>query len=154
MGAATLTGRCWHALAATVPGFRPLAPARLVYCGSRNLEAGLRGRIAAEGVRMVPGGPDRPSSFAAALEDLLRGDTASALIHLDVDCLDTAEGHANAYAEPGGLSGADLLDCLDRVLARRPLALTVASYDPSQPGADRVGEVAVAAVERVARSLR
>lgn len=154
MGAATLTGQCWHALAATVPGFRPLAPERLLYCGPRNLEPVLWKRMEARGVRAVRGGTHRPLSFAAALADLLR-EGAPALIHLDVDCLDTTEGQANAYAEPGGLSGADLLTCLDRVLARaRPLALTVASYDPSQPGADQIGEIAAEAIEQVTRSLR
>lgn len=153
MGAATLTGRCWQALAATVPGFRPLDPGRLVYCGSRNLAPAVRARMARHGIRIVPGGADRPPSFAAALNALLGGGASRLLIHLDVDCLDTAEGCANAYAEPGGLSGADLLSCLDRVLDRvRPLALTVASYDPGQPGADRIGEIAAAAVERVVRS--
>jgi arginase len=154
MGAATLTGHCWQALAATVPGFRPLSTRRLVYCGSRNMENGLLKRIAAEGIRMVKGGADQPPAFAAALDDLLGASSSPVLIHLDMDCLDTSEGHANEYAQPGGLSGKDLLDCFDHVLTRSsPMALTVASYDPGRPGADRIGELAIEAVERVVNAF-
>ena len=111
-------------------------------------------RMRAHGVRAVRGGAHRPPFFAPALGALLGESASPRLIHLDLDCLDTSEGHANAYAEPGGLSGADLLACLDRVLDQaRPLVLTVASYDPGQPGADRIGEITVAAVERVVRSF-
>jgi arginase len=154
MGAAILTGQCWQRLAATVPGFRPLSPRRLLYCGSRNVEASLLERIAAEGARMIRGGEDRPREFAPALGGLLGANAASALIHLDVDCLDTSEGHANEYAVAGGLSGSDLLDCFDQILAlSRPLALTVASFDPFQPGADRIGKIAMQAVERLIKEL-
>jgi arginase len=154
MGAATLVGLCWHALAATVPGFRPLSPRRLVYCGSRNIEVRLVKRIASEGIRMVRGDAHQPPAFAAALDSLLGARSAPVLIHLDMDCLNTSEGQANEYAEPGGLSGKDLLDCFDHVLARSsPRALTVASYDPGQPGADRIGLIAIEAVERVVSAL-
>jgi arginase len=154
MGAATLTGQCWHRLAATVSGFRPLSPQRLIYCGSRHLEDTLSKRIAAERIRMVKGGVDQPRAFATDLSGLVGAHADPILIHLDMDCLDVSEGYANEYAEPGGLSGKDLLDCFDRILERsKPLALTVASYDPSQPGSDRIGEIAIEAVARVIRAL-
>ena len=155
MGVGTLTGRCWHALAATVPGFRPLAVERLLYCGIRDFEPDQWERVAAHGIRAVRGGLDRPTSFAEALDAELRDDAGIALIHLDVDCLDAAEGHANEYASPGGLSGTELLACLERVTAKaRPLGLTLASYDPGQPGADRIGEVAIEAAVQMVRSMR
>jgi arginase len=154
MGAATLTGQCWQRLATTVPGFRPLSPHRLLYCGSRNLEASLAERIANKGARMVEGGIDPPRAFATALASLLGANAPSTLIHLDLDCLDTSEGYANEYAEPGGLTGSDLLHCIDQILARStPLALTVASFDPLQPGADRIGEIAIRAIERLINEL-
>ncbi|MFQ6550098.1 arginase family protein [Aestuariibius sp. 2305UL40-4] len=127
MGAATLTGQCWRRFAMTVPGFSPLEPHRLLYCGSRNLEGGLLHRLSAAAVSMVQGGRHRPQSFADALNSLLPIDTDAVLIHLDMDCIDTSEGMANEYAETGGLSGNDLLACLDRILARcNVLGLTVA----------------------------
>lgn len=150
MGAATLTGQCWQRFAKTVPGFRPLEPRRLIYCGSRNLEPGLVKRLSAAGISMVEGGANRPEPFAEALDRLLptRGDKV--LIHLDMDCIDPSEGMANDYAEPGGLTGNDLLACLDKILARsEALGLTVASYDPSQAGAEKIGKIATEAINRV-----
>ncbi len=38
MGVAMLAGQCWHRLAASVPGFRPLGLNRLLYCGLRDFE--------------------------------------------------------------------------------------------------------------------
>ena len=150
MGAATLTGQCWGRLASTVPGFVPLAPHRLIYCGSRHLEVRLLQRLSAAGVSMVEGGTRSSQSFAERLGNLLPGTSEGALIHLDMDCVDTSVGMANEYAEPGGLLREDLLACLDGIVARcEPLALTVASYDPGQPGGDQIGELAIAAIKRV-----
>lgn len=150
MGAATLTGQCWQRLAKTVPGFTPLDPHRLIYCGSRHLEPGLLERLSATGVSMVEGGANRSEPFADALDRLLPTRVDKVLIHLDMDCIDPSEGMANEYAEPGGLTEKDLLACLDKILARSgALGLTVASYDPSQAGADRIGEIAIEVINRV-----
>ncbi|MEO1292502.1 MAG: arginase family protein [Pseudomonadota bacterium] len=154
MGAATLTGQCWQAFAKTVPGFEPLSLRRLFYCGSRHLEVGLLERLATAGVQMVRGDDVGAASFAQALDAILPADRGQVLIHLDMDCIDTKEGSANEFAEPGGLTGGDLLDCLDVVVTgSKPLALTAASYDPSQPGADRIGDIAISAINRVVRAL-
>ena len=149
MGAATLTGQCWQRFAKTVPGFNPLDPRRLIYCGSRNLEPGLLERLSAAGVSMVEGGSNRSERFADALDRLLPTSVDRVLIHLDMDCIDPSEGMANEYAEPGGLTEKDLLACLDKIRARsKALGLTVASYDPNQAGADRIGEIAIEAIKR------
>lgn len=99
----------------------------------------------------VPGFvPLAPQSFAERLGNLLPRTSEEALIHLDMDCVDTSVGMANEYSEPGGLLREDLLACLDQIVARcEPLALTVASYDPGQPGSDQIGELAIAAIKRV-----
>ena len=149
MGAATLTGQCWQRFAKTVPGFSPLDPRRLIYCGSRNLEPSLLERLSEAGVSMVEGGANRSGLFAEALDVLLPTSSEKVLVHLDMDCIDPAEGVANEYAEPGGLNKEDLLACINKILARfEPLGLTVASYDPSQAGGDRIGEIAIEAITR------
>ena len=150
MGAATLTGQCWNRLAATVPGFRPLDPVRLIYCGSRDLETELENRIRATGACIVKGGTERRLHMAVELTQVLGVERRARLIHLDVDCLDPSEGLANRYAVPGGLMGDDLMDCLKTVLDRSEvMGLTVASYDPNQSGSKRIGEIAIEAIERV-----
>lgn len=92
--------------------------------------------------RVVYGSTTEHVDFAGRLSELLdRTSERFGLVHVDLDCLDTSIGLANEYAAPGGL---DLLDSLDVILAkRRPIALTVASFNPNLEGGDRIAELAV-----------
>jgi arginase len=153
MGVATLAGQCWQALASTVPGFRPLDLARLVYCGIRDFEPGQSERVDASGVRAVRGSTDRTVLFAEELELLVtRAGFRKALIHLDLDCLDTSVGYANEYAAPGGLTVQDLQACLERAAKHvQPVAMTIASFNPDLQGNDRIAAAGVDAARRVCR---
>ena len=148
MGAATLTGRCWKSLAATVPGHRPLADIDLVYCGIRDFEPGQAERVRDCGIAAVMGSTEQPTDFVAGLRARLAGVAFDrAVIHLDLDCLDTSVGQANEYAAPGGLSVQQLLDCIADVRRRvRPVAMTVASFNPRLQGADRISAAGRAAI--------
>jgi arginase len=148
MGAATLTGRCWKAMAATVPGHRPLADGDLVYCGIRDFEPGQAERVRDCGIAAVMGSTEHPTDFIAGLRSALDGVAFDrAVIHLDLDCLDTAVGHANEYAAPGGLSAEQLLGCIGEARRRvRPVAMTVASFNPRLEGADRISAAGRAAI--------
>ena len=147
MGVATLAGQCWHAMAATIPGFRPLELDRLVYCGIRDFEPGQREKVEAAGIRAVFGSVEERVDFASRLSQEIAGrDLHRAMVHLDLDCLDTSVGRANDYASPGGLTAEDLDACVDVVCtAARPLSLTIASFDPALEGADRISSAAIAA---------
>jgi arginase len=99
-----------------------------------------------------------PTDFPAALSDTLpRAQLRQALVHLDLDAVGTSVGHANRYAAPGRLT-TDQLDGCMRITAAavQPLALTIASLDPTCERADRLLEPAMAAAvtiaERVIRS--
>lgn len=93
--------------------------------------------------------------MVSELAQVLGAKPTKRLIHLDVDCLDPSEGWANEYAEPGGLLGEDLMQCLEAVLATSEvLGLTVASYDPHQRGSKRIGELAIEAIARVSNLTR
>lgn len=77
-----LAGRSWRMLTQTVPGYRPLAMEGLTYCGGEqhiDFARGLDGALNAAGLR-------------------------DAIVHVDLDCLDTPLGLANEYAAPGGLT--------------------------------------------------
>jgi arginase len=75
----------------------------------------------------------------------------AAMIHLEVDCLDTSVGLANEYAAPGGLSVPDLHGCLRSACAAvKPLSLTIASFNPNLDGADRISAAAIAGAVIVA----
>ena len=154
MGAATLTGQCWRGLAASIPGFRPLPEERLVWCGVRDFEHGQDDKVRASAGAAVFGGRNTPVELASALDEAL--DAApfnAALIHLDLDVLDVSVGRANEYAAPGGLTADGLDACLRTACERvRPLALTVASFNPDLEGADAIARAGVRAIERVVSS--
>lgn len=155
MGVATLAGQCWRRLAATVPGFRPLDLSRLAYCGIRDFEPGQREKVEAHGVRAVYGGASseevRRLDFAGDLDAVLASLPARrALVHLDLDCLDTDVGQANEYAAPGGLSAEDLDACMARVAARvLPAAMTIASFNPDLPGSEGIAAAGVKAAQAI-----
>ena len=144
MGVATLAGQCWHRLAATIPGFRPFDLAQLVYCGIRDFEPGQREKVAAYGIEAVYGSTDQRIDFAANLAPLLTGFPKRALIHIDLDCLDTSLGLANEYAAPGGLLADDLMACLGEALKRtQPAGLTIASFNPDLSENDQIVQAAL-----------
>ncbi len=146
MGVATLAGQCWHRLAASVPGFRPLALDRLLFCGIRDFEPGQRDKVERHGIRAVCGSTGQAVDFARELDHAFAGMPTRVMVHLDLDCLDTAVGQANDYAAPGGLSAEDLCACLDRLRARaHPVAMTIASFDPDRPGNRAIAAAAIQA---------
>lgn len=151
MGVATLAGQCWRGLAATIPGFRPFDPRRLLYCGIRDFGPGQLEKVHAFGIPAVIGSKETDTDYAAGLDALLETVSFSeALYHLDVDCLDTSVGIANEYAAAGGLSEEELQACLARACAAvRPLSLTIASFNPFLEGAERISAAAIAAAVRV-----
>ena len=148
MGVSMLTGESWKALMATVPGHRPIPLDKVVFCGVRDLSLGQKTKLEKTTARVVYGSTTEHVDFAGRLSELLdRASERSCLVHVDLDCLDTSIGLANEYAALGGLDAKDLLGCLDVVLAkRRPIALTVASFNPNLEGGDRIAELAVDAI--------
>jgi arginase len=148
MGASTLTGQCWKNMAATVPGFRPLAMDRLLYCGIRDFEPGQAERVRDHGVAAVIGSTEHETDYVAGFSDALANTKFDrAIVHIDLDCLDTKVGRANEYAAPGGLTAQQLVECM-RLLRERvtPAAVTVASFNPDFEGAERISAAGRAAV--------
>ena len=156
MGVATLVGQCWRALAATIPGFRPLVLDRLVYCGIRDFDPGQLEKVRTAGIRFVQGSADQKVDFAGGLERALKDVSfTGAMVHLDADCLDTSVGRANEYAAPGGLLADDLHACLEIVCSRlAPLSLTIASFNPAFEGSERISAAAISAAVRVSGAAR
>lgn len=133
---AVATGRCWHGLARTIPGFRPIDPRRVIHVGARDWSPGEREALLHDGVRLEP-------SFDGI-------DAKRLLVHVDLDVIDSRYGRANPYACEGGLSPDDVLRVIDDARERFPVAgLVIASYDP---GCDTDGRIAEAAL-RIIRSF-
>lgn len=154
MGVATLAGQCWRSLAATIPGFRPINLERFVYCGIRDFDPGQLEKVRSTPVRAVVGSKDSETDYVRQLEAQLDDlPLTHAMIHLDVDCLDTTVGHANEYAAAGGLTAEQLQACLDATCAKlKPLSLTIASFNPHLEGSSRISAAAISAAVTVAQA--
>ena len=143
MALAAATGRCWPGLAATVPGFIPVAEENVVLVGARDLDPAEATLLRESAVQHLPS--DAPvSRIAAAIADVARR-VRRLYVHVDLDVLDAAEGRANGYVGGAGITLAGLLAAIDAAGARCPIAAgAITAYDPAY---DSDGRVCAAAVE-------
>lgn len=155
MGLAAITGRCWRALAATVPGHRAVADDHVLLAGVRTLDPAEGAAIAASRIGMLRGESIAEEGLAVALvpalETLARR-VRRVYLHLDLDVLDPVVGRANGYATPaGGLTRGELVEAVRHVTSRFELvAAGLASYDPAFDAEGGVFSTAVAALGAVA----
>lgn len=156
MGLSTLTGRCWQALARTVPGHRAVPDEHAVLVGGHGMIDAARDVLAASRITnvlvadIVTEGAGR--ALAPALDSLARAGVTRVYLHLDVDVLDAAFAPANEFAPRGGLLPDDVLAATEAVADRFSIAAAaVASYDPAFDREDRVLDTALRFLELVAR---
>jgi arginase len=147
---AIITGRCWTQLAATVPGFTPVADERVCLIGTRDLDS-LEGALLGEsGVEVV-----EPRHLRSALPTALksiREHVDTIYVHLDLDVLDSDVAHANSYALSGGLTLEDTEYALSEI-ARvfRIGAVTLSAYDPAGDTSDHAAKAAIRLISAAAR---
>ena len=157
MGLSTLTGRCWQALAATVPGFHPVVDEAVLLLGAHGADPGAGGVLAASRIGWVQAAElharDPAEALGPLLDRLAMQGVTRLYLHLDVDVLDKRYAAANEFAHEGGLLPDQLARCMDAVLRRFEIAAAgVASYDPSLDEQGRVCEVAIRFLEAVVRA--
>lgn len=157
MGLSTLTGRCWQALCATVPGFRPVPDENVVLAGAHGADQGAMGVLSASGMAHVQAADVSVQGAAAALGPALdavaRRGVGRVYIHLDADVLDAGWAPANEFAPKGGLLPDQLAACTREATKRFGVAAAaVASYDPAWDREDRVLGAALGFLEQVALS--
>jgi arginase len=145
-GLATALGRCWHALAATVPGAVPVPPDATFLLGARDLDPAEAEFLARSPVTLL-GPDDVRSRLAPLLAERAFHDTV-AYVHCDLDVLDPDGGRANPFPAPGGLSIADVTHAVEAIGRAVPLAAgAVAAYAPEYDADGRVGRAAFAAID-------
>jgi arginase len=147
---AIITGRCWTQLAATIPGFTPVADARVCLVGTRDVDS-LEGALLDEsGVEVV-----EPRHLRSALPRALKGmreRVDKMYVHLDLDVLDSSVASANSYALSGGLTLEDVEYALSEIARDfRITAVTLSAYDPA---ADTSGDAARAAIRLISSAAR
>lgn len=150
MALSVLTGGCWKAMTASLPGFEPVTENRVLLVGARDLDPAERDLLAASGVTQITVGELRgevgKDVVGAALTphlERLAGRADHVYLHIDLDVLDPEEARANTYAAPDGLRLPEVLDLIEVVADRLPLA--AASLTSFDPAADPTGPAADAA---------
>lgn len=157
MALSTLTGRCWQALCATVPGFRALPDDHVTLVGAHGADQGALAVLKASGIQHVVTadifGNGAASALGPALDRMRSCGVTRVYLHLDLDVLDAAWARANQFAPKGGLLPDQLAACIDQVLKRFPVAATaIASYDPALDDSDLVQAAAFQLLARIASS--
>jgi arginase len=130
MGLSIALGWCWRTVAASVPGFQPVAPEASFLLGARDIDPPEATLLSQSKVTVVP-----VSDVSAQLPDRLaaaRLPEGLGYLHLDPDVLDPdSVGRANSLPAPAGLSVAQLTTAITAIRARMRLgAATIASYAP------------------------
>lgn len=151
MSLATLTGRCWRELAASIPGFTPLSDANVVLAGARDLDAPEELLLEESGVAVVRGPAIRAAGIAATIQPALEQLAARVRrlhFHLDADVLDANQARANMFAAPEGLTVPELAD-VARLAAERfeIVSAAVTAYDPAMDSDAKVPGAIAAALE-------
>lgn len=150
MALAATTGRCFRAISHSIPGFEPIPDERVLLIGARaldSLEAELLAksrvaRISAQALDQLPGALARLSSLVS-----------SVYLHLDLDVLDPSEGHANEYAEEGGLSLIQLATVVEQVARRFQIfAVAFAAYDPAFDADGRISRIPAELLDLLVRT--
>ena len=140
MGGSMLLGEDFGYSLSTMPGYRPIEGRRLVAVGFRSRSEFEEEKIVSQGARLVRGGKpvdgDPLRRFMKDLDIMLvEGEEWEAVLHMDVDVLDTSIGRANDFAVEGGLGAKELLECMDLIGNRRRVkAMHVASLNPECEG--------------------
>jgi arginase len=156
MSASVLTGGCWVAAAAAIPGFSPVPESALWLVGTRDLDPDEAAGLEASDVTVVPPAALRgPDGVEGALASLAASDDPVHL-HLDLDVLDPdAVGRANRFAAPGGLELRDVQALVEWLARRRPIgACTISAYDPEVDAGGRVRAAAFALIGHLADVVR
>ncbi|HEY2897999.1 MAG TPA: arginase family protein [Gemmatimonadaceae bacterium] len=147
MAVSMVTGHCWRALTAQVPGFAPVPESQVLMIGTRDVDPLERERLEASFIRVgaaiadIEGEVDRITKAAGVSEVYL---------HLDLDTLDASEGRANDYAVAGGLMRSDLFKAIDAIGSRATMrAASITAYDPACDAGERIGRIAIEAAMRI-----
>ena len=153
MALATLLGRCWQALAASVADFGPVPEDRVALVGARDLdepEARFLERsrvllVTAEEVR------SRGEEDALARLEALASRVSRIYLHIDLDVHDPSAGRANQFAVAGGLSAQGVQRAVRAIAGRVPVgAAALTAYDPDHDDDGRMLRTATELAELLA----
>ncbi|MBZ9680968.1 MULTISPECIES: arginase family protein [unclassified Mesorhizobium] len=127
MALSTVLGLCWRPMAAAIPGFRPIDPARCVLLNARDLDPAEENLL-----ETLPVIRTECPGVAQATEKLKAAGANSVHMHLDLDVHDPKALQANRYVTAGGPNPEQLRDAACAMALAVPVVgITVSAYDPA-----------------------
>lgn len=157
MGLATVTGRCWQKLAASVPGFRPIPEDQVVLVGARDFDDAELAALRRSDVALV--GPEQfdrkgpEGALEQAIADL-ETKVDAVYVHIDLDVHDPMFAPANEFSPPNGLKPEHVKAAIAYVAEHVTVgAAALASYDPAVDSEGRTVPVGLVLMELVAEIL-
>jgi arginase len=134
MPLAIATGRCWKAVAKTIPGFAPIKESNVVLAGACDLDDEEQRQLAKSDIKLVRLANRDDNEILQSIEAALaglEGSVRGVYLHIDMDAFEITQGRANHYGATGGLSVELVEAAIAAVKARfKIMAATVASFDP------------------------
>jgi arginase len=135
MPLATATGRCWQAVAETIPGFAPVQESNVILVGARDLDEEERRQLEQSEINLVRSEGLDDSEMLKSIEAALlklRDRVSGIYLHIDMDAFEVGEGAANHYGATGGLSVALIENSIGLVKTYFNIkSATIASFDPA-----------------------
>ena len=156
MPLAIATGRCWTSVAATIPGFRPLAEENLVLVGARDLDAEEQRQLEKSGINLIrttDGGNTEILEGIVAALTALKSRINGIYLHVDMDAFEIGSGAANHYGATGGISPEFMGSAIALVKEYVPIrGCAVASYDPAFDKDRRFVEAGIQSIRQIVGS--
>jgi len=157
MGLATAAGLCWRKLAASIPGFTPIAGKNVIHVGVRDYSEDERQSFAESGVIVIDAEAIKRSGIEHALEsplDNLRTSVDKIYLHFDLDVLDPEQYPANEFSPCDGLSVEQAVESIEMIGSRFEIAACgIASFDPKCDKADTTLHAGQQIMEAVLRMV-
>ncbi len=132
MALATITGRCWRTLTASIPGFRPIPEKNVVLIGARDIDADERTSLEQAEISWLTVESIRKNRVENTLSGILSGLPQAAYLHIDLDVLDREAARVNELSSTGGLTVSELLEIIRFIRHHRAIVgAAITAYDPS-----------------------
>ncbi len=153
MPIAIATGRCWTSVAATIPGFQPVAEENLVLIGARDLDAEEQRQLEQSAINLICTGHGGETGTLEGIEaalNLLRSRVNGIYVHIDMDVFEIGKGAANHYGATGGISPELMRKAIALVKESTPIrGCAVASYDPAFDRDGRFVEAGIQSIRQI-----
>lgn len=135
MPLAMATGRCWKALAKTIPGFLPVKESNVLLIGARDLDPEEERQLQLSQVNVISSAGMNGDSLLNDVENglkTLQNQVTGIYLHIDMDALSLDQGAANHFGVSGGMQPEFIKMAIAMVKKYYPLqACTIASFDPA-----------------------